>query len=252
MPQTFDRVINPWAQQGNKSTSDPSVLYGLDPQRSDLFTIDFSAALTAIQTILRRVTAQYQLDPTGVGAALYSYLPTREQLTYYPVSVDFPERKVGVEGFRRHDVPYPHPGYDDELGAISVSWMLDCGTDDFARSQILAFLRSWLAVTRAGRAGQSESELSLDLNTASASGTGFIPDFRHDFVVSLWRGFIHRQSEGADSIFVGASDNMELSQRWLVKRGWLAGIQMPGLRTNQAASVAEVRTTFYADTIVEI
>lgn len=239
MAQVLNYTKNPWARLHEGDAVD-NPAFGWDPQRTDLFTIDFSSALTAMQEILRRVAAT-----SSVAAQLYEALPTRESLALFPVVVALPERHIRSEATRRHDIPYPNPGYDDELAAIGVTWFLECGADDAARSSILAFLRTWQAVTRAGRAGQNPGELALDLQAASRSGTGFIPNFRHDFTISLWRGTGTRSNVLVDTY-------LELSQRWQVRAGWLAGIHLPELRANQPAAVAEVRTAFHADTVVEI
>ncbi len=253
MTQFLSQVKNPWGAAADQSAP------GLDPQRSDLFTIDFSPPLLALRGILQRVVGingdgDDELgDPNGVAAALLDALPSSADLPYFPNGVEFPERRVRVDTSRRHEIAYPFPGYDEECAPVVVTWTLDSGVADVSpRAHVLALLRTWLAVVRAGRDGQDPNELTLDLATASASGRGFIPHFRHDFTVYLWRGQSTPPTEAAFTSAATPNDaGLVLSQKWLVRRAWLGGLQLPPLRHAQAG-VSEVRATFYADTVVEI
>lgn len=243
MAQTLTQVKNPWGAAIGAGAR------GFDAQRTDLFTIDFGPVIAPLTTILGRVLDG---DVSSPANRLLLGLPTASDTVFFPNAVEFPERRVGATATRRHEVAYPFPGYDEPLAQVNVTWTLDVGVDDIApMSRVLALLRTWFAVTRAGRDGQDPNELSLTLRDASESGTGLIPDFRHDFMVYLWRGYRTAPADAAYTASDPSTAGLELSGRWLVRRGWLAGLQQGALRHAQGAP-GEVRAMFLADTIVEV
>lgn len=121
---------------------------GLEPQRTDLFIVDFT-------------TAQ-----KGVGAAANQQLS--EILPQFVKAVTLPELKTRPEAIRRDSVPYQMPSWDEPLEPVKVTFVLDTNNED-DKSSVMQFLDAWLALTRAGRGSRfqgytSTGWLTLDQN----------------------------------------------------------------------------------------
>ncbi len=240
MAQTLNQLSNPWGA----SAPDGS---GIDAQRSDLFTLDFSLPLSAIRSILIRATN----NGSKLAGSLLGSLPDQLRLPFFANSVEFPEARTSASVVKRHEIPLTWPGMDDAPGQINITFTVESPTAIVdARSKVLAFLRAWRAVVRAGRPGQQQGELSLDLLTASRDGTRLIPDYRHNFSIYLWRGRIPASNEAPFDNFTAANSGVELAQEWTIVRGWLCGMQATQLR-HAASGILEVRASFQAEAVVE-
>lgn len=244
MGQILDGIKNPWAAAGN-----PGWIGSLDPQRTDLFTIDFSEAITSINLILLAAVN----GPQGnIARSLLGAMPTRSNAAYFPSGVDIPERSVAYTTTRRHEIAYNLPSWDGAQPPLNVTWTMDSGNSVFKVARPLVLLRAWTAIVRAGRDGQDPNELYLDLLTASG-GRGYVPDYKHDFVVYLWRG---KSDAATPAAFTSAATpenaGVELAGRWLVRNAWLTGFQQPSLSHAGGSAVGTIRSTFACDAVVEI
>lgn len=104
--------------------------YGLEPQRQDLFIVDFSTAVKGI----------YQSSGIRVGPVIPQYVR----------SIQLPDNRLRTEAIRRDSVAYQTPSWDDALDPIKIQFLLDTKEQD-NRSIVREFLEAWLVLTRAGR-----------------------------------------------------------------------------------------------------
>lgn len=140
----------------------------LEPQRSDLWYVDFTNAILGAGDLLD----------------VPSLLAVRKQLVQ---SVSLPETKIKVEPFRRDSLPYNMPSWDEPLEAVKMTFLLDTNTN--AVSTMQDFLRQWLELVRAGRGFRSTGykpdnhgtpPILLDANYRSP--------YRYDCFLSFLRG----------------------------------------------------------------
>lgn|SRR5512143_2149174 len=146
--------INLWGKQADAGTT-------LEPQRSDLWMVDFKAAVQ------------------GVGTA--SKVPLIPILPQYVRAITLPELRTKAEPIRRDSVPYQMPSWDDPLDPIKITFLLDTHAQEDV-SNVIQFLDAWMALTRAGRGTRF---LGYNVNTAWLTLNS---DFRVDFQyqVDLW------------------------------------------------------------------
>lgn len=122
---------------------------GLEPQRTDLFFVDFKNAVNGVTA-----AAKIRLAPI---------------LPQYVRSVTLPEIRTKADPVRRDSIPYNVPSWDDPLDAVKITFLLDTHNED-DRSDVVQFLDGWLALTRAGRGRryggytQGAGWLELDAN----------------------------------------------------------------------------------------
>lgn len=149
--------INLWGKQADS--------FGLEPQRTDLFFVDFVSAIR------------------GVGAAANVKLV--DVIPQYVRSVTLPELRTKAEPIRRDSVPYNVPSWDDPLDPVKLVFMWDTH-DQNERSDVIQFLDAWLALTRAGRGaryqGYTTNRGHLLLNN------DYRVDFQFDINLYLLRG----------------------------------------------------------------
>jgi hypothetical protein len=159
---TMDQV-NLWGKQADTGG-------GLEPQRTDLYYVDFSTALGGVQTA------------SNVDPKLAPIIPQ------YVRSISFPEIRTKSEPIRRDSVPYPMPSWDDPLDAIKIVFLLDTHENERTRSAVTRFLDTWLALTRAGRGSREGGYMYprgwgwLKLNSE------YRMDFTFDVSLHLLRG----------------------------------------------------------------
>lgn len=143
---------NLWGKQADEAG-------GLEPQRSDLFLVDFKNAVKS------------------VGAA--ANLPQLASIKpHYVRSIVFPEIRVKSDVVRRDSIPYNMPSWDDPLDAIKITFLLDTHDGD-NKSDVVQFLNAWMALTRAGRGARFQG---------FNAQTGFLllnVDYRVDFMFNI-------------------------------------------------------------------
>lgn len=121
---------------------------GLEPQRNDLYVLDFT-------------TAQQ-----GVAQAANQRLA--DVLPQFVRSISLPELRTRADPIRRDSVPFQMPSWDDPLDPVKVTFLLDTSNED-DKSAVIQFLDAWLALSRAGRGSRfqgytSTGWLTLDSN----------------------------------------------------------------------------------------
>jgi hypothetical protein len=150
--------INLWGKQADAGT-------GFNPQRIDLWMVDFKMAVDGVSK-----AANIPIDPI---------------LPQYLRSISLPEVRTKAEPIRRDSVPFQMPSWDDPLDAIKITFLMDTHQQDDV-CNVVQFLDAWLALTRAGRGnrvlGYNMDNVSLLLNN------NFSIDFRFDVSLSLLRG----------------------------------------------------------------
>ena len=151
---------NLWGRQADSGL-------GLEPQRTDLFFVDFASAQKNITLIA---------GLKGIAAPI---------LPQYVRSVTLPELRTKSDPIRRDSVAYNMPSWDDPLDPIKINFLLDTHEQDDT-SDVIQFLDAWLAVTRAGRGsrvgGYYKPNGWLTLNA------DYTIDFRFNINLYLLRG----------------------------------------------------------------
>jgi hypothetical protein len=222
MALVFDfQQTNPWGQT-------------VDAQRSDLWSVDFSAAMTGLN------------NSTGLGAPTGTAPTLPPKLgTYFAQTVTLSELKLRAEPIRRDSRPYQMPSWDEPIEAITMTFLLDCygqlgAVRDPYASDIYQMLEAWRARVRMGRGGMS-SEFSLDLD----SSYGFLTPFRWDVRVNLLRGAVP-----SVSIAEISNDLIATLQLRLVN-AWPASYRISEL-SYDAPKPVTLSTTFYAEDIQQL
>lgn len=150
--------INLWGKQADAGT-------GFNPQRTDLWMVDFKTAVDGV-----------------AGAANIAIDPIVPQ---YVRAISLPEIRTKADPIRRDSVPFQMPSWDDPLDAIKITFMMDTHQQDDV-CNVVQFLDAWLALTRAGRGCRT---LGYSLNKAwLLLNDSFSIDFRFDVWLSLLRG----------------------------------------------------------------
>jgi hypothetical protein len=234
---------------------------GLEPQRTDLFYVDFRSALENVRA--------------ATNVALAPILPQ------YVRSVTFPDLRTKAEPIRRDSVPYNTPSWDEPLDAVKLVFLLDTHAED-NRSDIVQFLDTWLALTRAGRGTRqggfyaSRGWLELNANFSvdfafnvhlyllrGAEVSGANPVFTGDaefqrFTAQANQFFRNTQQAGVDSDVVpptlGDSSQTDqgaklaLHSTYVLSNAWLAAYKVSDFSYTESA-LALVETTFYVESV---
>ena len=212
----MSRAIDPKIQQNIWGSTG-----GLEPQRSDLFYIDFSGAALGVSTAANIVI--HPIQP------------------YYVKSITLPEMRTKAEPVRRDSVPFNMPSFDDPLDAVKVIFTLDTN-DQYDESNVVNFLDAWLALTRAGRGGRAGG--FYNTNGWLKLNSKYTVDFRFDVNVNLLRGSVI------------PSDNSGLPSSALVNHStyrllsaWLGSYKISDLSYADSVLMT-VEATLYVDDVV--
>lgn len=150
--------INLWGKQADAGT-------GFNPQRTDLWMVDFKTAVDGVAS-----ATNISIDPI---------------VPQYVRSITLPELRTKADPIRRDSIPFQMPSWDDPLDPIKITFVMDTHQQDDV-CNVVQFLDAWLALTRAGRGsrvlGYSNDRAWLLLNSE------FGIDFRFDVYLSLLRG----------------------------------------------------------------
>jgi len=229
MARIIEEQVNNWASQG-----------GPEPQRADLWVVDFTEALKGLYGVI--------LDGTALTASAgLPYIPLK-LATYFCRSISLPELKTRSEAVRRDSRPYHMPSWDEPLESIRMQFMLDCykpGSTSGApyKSDIYQMLDAWRAVVRAGRAGMSgEYAITLD-------GTYRI-DYAYNVPISLLRPsdptVTPATQDGMYSSII--TNDLEFSVQYVLVNCWLSAFKLSEL-SYEGTKLALLDATFYADDI---
>lgn len=138
---------------------------GLEPQRNDLYLVDFK---TARQNVAK-----------AANVSLAEILPQ------YVRSVTLPEIRTKADPVRRDSIPFQMPSWDDPLDAVKLVFLLDTHDQDDT-SNVIQFLDAWLALTRAGRGSRFQGyNVNPGWMTLNAN---FTVDFMFSVYIYLLRG----------------------------------------------------------------
>lgn len=250
---TTSKQTNLWGKQ-----SDLTGDIGLEPQRNDLYYVDFGNALKNVA-----VVSKQSLAPL---------------IPQYVRSCSLPEQRTKSEPIRRDSVAYNMPSWDDPLDPVKLVFMIE--TNSYRSSRVLAFLDAWLVITRAGRggrvAGYYEPTGWLTLNS------DYSIDFRFDVNLYLLRGGFPSSSFNQSSsttvspsstnqvtpsaalvtatgnqlnATLGASvnfpssspnSNMVLHTTYILKNAWLSAYKITDFN-HAESNLTTVEATFYID-----
>lgn len=171
------KQTNLWGKTADKGL-------GLEPQRTDLFVVDFTTALKGIATAANQQLTQI--------------------LPQFVRSVTLPELKTRAEPIRRDSVPYQMPSWDEPLEPVKVTFVLDTNNED-DKSSVIQFLDSWLALTRAGRGDRFQGYTSTGWLTLDQN---YRVNYAYNFHLFLLRGAAFNASSSVNN----GVNNAEIDQ----------------------------------------
>jgi hypothetical protein len=222
-------ATNPWGKIG-----------GIEPQRSDLWTLDLEQALKSLR---------------GSFGEQFS-LPDANTTKFYARSVTYPETKIAPYESKKHSVPLQYPGMDEPLGEIRVDFIIDAGQVDSsgtfiaqANSRILNLIRLWHEAARVGRPTRSPVESSVQ----AWLGTQPLPIsnlFKFDVIVRYFTGLITDNSlNTTDSDSGFGQDSLTPTTVVKLMRCWVASYQLNQL-DHESQGLSKLTVAFIAEAIV--
>jgi len=230
----------------------------LEPQRADLWAVDFTTAVQSLNKVAR--TQLSQIPP---------------QLAQ---SVTLPEIRVKSDPVRRDSMGFQTSSWDDPLDPLKITFLMDSRENQ--GSALLRFLEVWMAVVRAGRGDRgflyyntSQTYLLLDEDYRNDCQFNFIVKFlRGSMPVNLGSGLVQATrgsflQNAATSPFVqalaqSASNHLNLtdvgaaalrvSEDFNIRRAWLGGYKVSDLSYKSGTELVSVEATFYAEDVQRI
>lgn len=226
MARIIDDQINVWGREK-----------GTDPQRSDLWVIDFTDALSGMAQALRGT------ELLNAAANPRFFIPSR-LATYFARSVSLPSLNVRSEPIRRDARAYPMPSWDEPLEPIRITFILDCARQGQPpaspyRSDIYQMLEFWRVLVRAGR-GPLSNEFAFTLNG----------DYRIDYAFNV-RVSMLRPSANPTVTLTEVTNDLEFSSRFDLVNCWLSSFKI-GELNYEGARVVEIDSTFYAEDVLKV
>lgn len=235
MARIIDDQLNIWGKQ-----------QGIEPQRSDLWVINFNQALSGLASV------SFDATPMSSGIDM-PFLPPK-LASYFAQSVALPDLKVKSETVRQDSRPYPMPSWDEALEGIRIVFLLDCfkpggSSASPYRSDIYQMLDTWRAVVRAGR-GAMSNEFAIALNG------NYRIDYAFDVNVLMLRGSsvpasldsrTTRANQTAPSTII---NDIEFSLQLRLVNCWLSSFRTSELNY-EGSKVVQIETTFYAEDILQ-
>jgi hypothetical protein len=253
-----------------------------EPQRSDLYLVDFRYAANNI----RRKAKDY------FGFEFDEIHPQ------YVRSVSIPEIRIKNDIIRRGNSSFSVPSWDDPLDAIKISFILNT-QEGGASNDVVDFLDAWLRLTRAGRGSRAKGYADEDLQWIKLDENYRI-DYKFPVQILLLKGIdpgkapFYGDPESAEALdkmvadfsdyfravkakLVSAQANsptpeqpiplkpeipnwqaetflskaisgLEAYSIYSLENAWLAGYKLPDFSYSET-NVAYVDATFYADNI---
>lgn len=244
---------NLWGRQSDVQASD----LGLEPQRNDLYMVDFDNALKNVNAVSKK-----NLAPV---------------MPHYVRSCTLPEQRTKSEPIRRDSLAYNMPSWDDPLDPVKLVFLME--TSSGRSSKVIQFLDTWLALTRAGRGSRANGYYEPDWLTLNSA---YSIDFRFNVNLHFLRGasttsnFVqdntvsavtsaNQVTPTATSITAagnalnatigatvnnqgssGVNSNLVLHTTYVLKNAWLAAYKISDFNYAEN-SLINVETTFYID-----
>ena len=277
MARVINQQPNPWGAM--------VVEGGQEPQRSDLWVVDFSSAVA------------------GISAQLQAFTPSIP--AFVAQSVALPELRVRADAYRRDSRPYNMPVFDEPIDTVRIVFTMQLGSENTS-SPIYRFLDQWRAVVRAGRGAFGDEPfiwLNADyrinfafnvnlilLKGASTRGAstsvsrGPIPPLRpprrrtdnlfsiqQDLTTSLQMQEPESEAErraqeeaaARSAAFVSAAvsqsvssnsaleNDLQYSGLYILKNAWLAGFKMSDLSYASTNTLVTLEAQFYVENIFD-
>lgn len=253
---------NVWGAQG-----------GPEPQRSDLWQVDFDNASTALFSL---PFALERLNSTAVHFA-----PFRIS-RFYAQSLALPSLAIRPQAIRRDSRPYQTPSWDEPLDSIRMTFILDTAkpgnTADPYQSEIYALFDLWRAVVRAGRgAFSNEPAFTLDANyrvnyaydvnllflkgsKPTVTSTSDADITKQERITASSKAGLEpgRTPETLRALTVPANLNagvvnndLEISTKLILVKTWISSFQVNELNYD-AAKVVLLTAQFYAEDIQQV
>jgi hypothetical protein len=197
---------NPWAAQAGAGG-------GLDPQRSDLWTVDFKQVSDGLSVVLEQ-------NVPGIP-------------TYFAQSLNFPEPKVRGEMYRRDSRPYNMPGFDEPLDPVRMTFILESpgpGTS----SRIYRFLDNWRQVVRAGRGAMSAAGASITLDE----------NYRIDYAFNINVFLLAGTANGVED------SDLDYSATYTLINAWLGSFKLTDV-AHEGTRVMGVEAQLYVEDIID-
>jgi hypothetical protein len=231
---------NVWGSQG-----------GLNPQRADLWFVDFTQVLRGINAQLPNTDNTMVVLPLATLVSPFYVTTALAPLgsrvePYYVASVSLPSLGIKAEEIRRDSRPYMMPGFDDPLSEIKVVFILESPVST-KNSKIYQFLDTWRAFTRAGR-GAMGNEKTVTLNSR------FTVVFRFPVSITLLRGNANPtiQTLAVANAQLPVSNDVEDCGVWQLENMWLSRFRATDLDYSKGNEIVRIEATFYADNIRDL
>lgn len=182
----------------------------LEPNRSDLWQVDFS-----------QVTAGLQTDNFPVH--------------YYATGVVLPRLSVKPQEVKEGGVPILYPSWDEPLSEIKVDFVHDIGSGEGGvhSSRVYKLLEEWRKRVRSGRPGGYHLDNNFKFN------------FAFDVVVKLLKG----NGDVLAALQAGEGADIEVSETYVLKNAWLGGFQISDLNYDKTG-VVTINSCLYASGVV--
>lgn len=225
MARIIDDQVNVWGRQ-----------QGVEPQRSDLWVVDFTQALSGLASVA------FDTNPQSTNIAL-PFVPPKLG-TYFVSAVGLPELRVRSEVVRRDSRPYQMPSWDEPCDVVRMVFILDCFRPGKVfnpyRSDIYQMLDVWRAVVRAGRGSMStEFAITLDNN--------YRIDYAYNVGVNLMRGVVPNASLVTTQPSASVNE-LDLSMQYTLVNCWLSSFKLTELNY-ESAKIAQIEAVFYAEDV---
>lgn len=122
------------------------------------------------------------------------------------------------------------PSFDEAIGQVKVTFVLDVGDADFRVSRLYRFLDTWRGVVRGGRGSYTtEREVELD--------ESYKLPYRHDLLFRLVHG-------------VGDGSWLETTTTLTLEQAWLVNFQLPEFNY-QSSQAAIITANFAVENVLE-
>jgi hypothetical protein len=186
---------------------------GLDQQRGDLWTVDFSQPIRAL----------------GISI---------DQPHIYAKSVKIPDLTIIAEPFRRDSRQYMQPMLDNAVDTLDMTFVYSVPSEGLWHTPMYILMDAWRRRVRAGRGGLSK-EPALFISEEN--------DFKVPFRWSIPIRFL-RGNRNSDDGVTGLSP----STAFLAVNAWPHRLGLPELDYTNQGQATEIRASFYCEDILMI
>ena len=233
MARIIQQQTNLWGVQGAQT----------EPQRSDLWVVDFRDAISGLNN---QITTESGLDQLS-----------SELEPFHILSVALPPLIVKAEEIKRDSRPYKMPAYDEPIGEVKIVLYYDSPIT--TASKVYKMLDTWRAFVRAGR-GAMGHEVSVSLND------NYRIDFAFDITLTLLRGSSNPQANAEPSAQVvnvatpggspqfaiapGVTNDLEQTAIYILENAWLSSFKISDLDYTRGNELVKLEVIFVAENIL--